>query len=106
MPDYIIAYRGGNKPASQEEGEANMQRRQAWLADMGEKVVNPGFPLANTRIVSSSSVSADGGADAMSGFTIVSADDQDEALKMAKACPFLDTGGTLEISEMMKLPGK
>lgn len=24
--------------------------------------------------------------------------------EMAKACPFLDTGGTLEVAEMMQLP--
>jgi hypothetical protein len=27
------------------------------------------------------------------------------ALEMAKACPFLDIGGSLEVSELMQMPG-
>jgi hypothetical protein len=41
----------------------------------------------------------------MSGFTIIEADSDEAALSMAKACPFLDVGGSLEVSEMMQMPG-
>lgn len=41
----------------------------------------------------------------MSGYTIVEADSMDAALEMAKACPFLDVNGSLEVSELMKMPG-
>ena len=40
----------------------------------------------------------------MSGYSIVKADSMDTALEMARVCPFLDTGGTLEVAEMMQLP--
>jgi len=30
----------------------------------------------------------------------------DAALSAAKACPFLDIGGTLEVSELMQMPIK
>jgi hypothetical protein len=29
----------------------------------------------------------------------------DEALSIAKDCPFLDIGGSLEVSEIMQVPG-
>ncbi len=69
----------------------------------GDATVNPGTPLAKTRIVSSSGVSEDGGSNSMSGFSVVQADNMDAALEMARVCPFLDTGGTLEVAEMIEM---
>lgn len=103
MSNYIIAYHGGRKPSSPEEGASQMARWKAWVAGLGDAAVNPGQPLTNTRIVSSDGVSDDGGVNAMSGYSIVSADSMEAALEIAKACPFLDTGGTLEVAEMMSL---
>jgi len=42
----------------------------------------------------------------MSGFTIVEAGDMEQALTIARACPFLDVGGSLEVSELMQMPGR
>ncbi|MCH7936650.1 MAG: hypothetical protein IH994_06115 [Proteobacteria bacterium] len=103
MTDYIIAYHGGNKPATPEEGAKHMAKWQAWVDGLGDAAVNPGTPLGKSRIVSSSGVSDDGGANPMSGFSIVKADNMDAALEMAKECPFLETGGTLEVAEIMKM---
>ncbi len=103
MPNYIIAYRGGKKPESPEERAQQMGKWQAWVGGLGDAAVNPGTPLGGTRIVSADGVSDDGGADPMSGFTVVSADTMDAALEMAKACPYLDIGGTLEVAEMMEM---
>jgi len=103
MPDYIIAYHGGNKPASPEEGAEHMGKWKAWIVGLGDAAVNPGTPLGNTRIVSSTGISDDGGSNPMSGYSIVKADSMDAALEIAKACPFLDIGGTLEVAEVMKM---
>jgi len=48
---------------------------------------------------------SDGGTVGMSGYTIIEADSMEAALSVAKACPFLEVGGTLEVSELMKMPG-
>jgi len=103
MPDYIIAYHGGNKPESPEAGAEQMAKWQAWVNDLGDAAVNPGTPLGKSCFVSADGVSEDGGANAMSGFSVVKADSIDAALEIAKACPFLDTGGTLEVAEMMEM---
>ena len=42
----------------------------------------------------------------MSGYTIIEADSMETALEMAKACPFLDIGGSLEVSELAEMPGQ
>ena len=39
----------------------------------------------------------------MSGFTIIEADSAEEALEIAKDCPFLEIGGSLEVSELIQM---
>jgi hypothetical protein len=41
----------------------------------------------------------------MSGFTIIESETIEKALEVAKACPFLEIGGSLEVSELMQMPG-
>jgi hypothetical protein len=103
MANYIIAYRGGSKPASPEAGAAQMQKWKAWVADLGSAAVNPGTPLSGTRIVSSSGISEEMDSSVLSGFSVVEAASLDDALVMAQKCPFLETGGTLQVSEMMQM---
>jgi hypothetical protein len=103
MPNYIIAYHGGRKPESPEEGENQMNKWKAWVGALGDAAVNPGTPLGKSRIVGADGMSDDGGPNAMSGFSVVKADSIEAALDMARACPFLDTGGTLEVAEMMEM---
>jgi hypothetical protein len=39
----------------------------------------------------------------MSGYTVVPSDSMEKALEIARACPFLDIGGFLEVSELMRM---
>ena len=80
-----------------------MAKWKAWVDDLGDACVNPSTPLGQSRIVSAAGVSDDGGSNAMSGFSVVMAADIDAALEMAKRCPFLDIGGTLEVAEMLEM---
>ena len=103
MAEYIIAYHGGKKPESPEEGAKHMAKWKAWVGDLGDAVVNPGTPLGPSKTVSSDGVSDDGGPNPLSGFSIVKADSMDAAIEMAKACPTLDLDGTLEVAQVMKM---
>ncbi len=102
MPNYIIAYHGGKKPESPEEGAKHMAKWKAWLGGLGDAVVNPGTPLGMSKTVSADGVSDGGGPNALTGFSVVKADSMDAALEMAKGCPFLDIG-TLEVAEMKEM---
>jgi hypothetical protein len=103
MANYILAYHGGKKPESPEEGAKHMAKWKAWVGGLGDAAVNPGTPLGKSRIVSSSGVSDDGGSNPMSGFSVVKADSMDAALEMAKECPTLELDGTIEVAEMMEM---
>ena len=105
MAQYVIAYIGGNRPDTEEEGKQHMEKYMAWLADLGEAAVSPANPLANTHTVSPDGEVSAGSLTSMSGYTIVLADSIDDAIAIAKECPFLDVGGSLEVSELMKMPG-
>ena len=102
MPDYIIAYHGGTKPESQEAGAKQMERWQAWLGGLGDAVVNPGTPLGQSKTITSSGVSDAEESSALTGFSMVKADNLDAALEMARSCPFLEIG-TLEVAEVMDM---
>ncbi|TDI56464.1 MAG: hypothetical protein E2O93_06050 [Alphaproteobacteria bacterium] len=103
MSNYILAYHGGKKPETPAEGAKNMAKWKAWVGGLGDAVVNPGTPLGKSRIVSSLGVSDDGGSNPLIGFSIVKADSMDAALAMARECPHLEIGGTLEVAEVMEM---
>ncbi|MFT5098893.1 MAG: hypothetical protein ACI9HY_001007 [Planctomycetaceae bacterium] len=103
MSQYIITYLGGNQPATPEEGKAHFAKYKEWLSSLGESAVSPANPLKNMHTVSPDGSVASGGSSSMSGYTIIEADSMESALGHAKACPFLDIGGSLEVSELIQM---
>ncbi len=106
MPQYVIVYLGGDKPSSPEEGKQRMSEYSEWITSLGDSAVSPANPLKDTKTVNSDGTVTAGGTTSMSGFTIIEADSMDAALLISKACPFLDMGGSLEVSELMQMPSK
>jgi len=102
MPDYVFAYHGGKKPESPEEGQKEMEKWGAWFAQMGDAVVNPGNPVGQSWTVSADGVSHEGGANPLSGFTVVRAESMEAAAAMAKGCPILSSG-SVEVAEVMEM---
>ncbi len=105
MPQFMVTYPGTPKPSSPEEGQKHMQKYMAWLPSLGDSAVSPANPIKNTNTVNPDGSVTSGGTTSMSGFTIIEAEAEDAALSIARACPFLDIGGSLEVSELMKMPG-
>lgn len=106
MPDFMITYLGGNKPSSPKEGKQHFSKYMEWLSSLGESAASPANPLKDTSTVNPDGSVTAGGATTMSGFTIIRADSMEAALSVAKSCPFLDIGGSLEVSELVQMPGK
>ncbi|MDH5406978.1 MAG: YciI family protein [Gammaproteobacteria bacterium] len=103
MKQFVFVYLGGNQPSSPEEASKHFEKYMGWLSSLGDAVVIPTIPLKDTTTVSPDGKIAEGGSSAMSGFTILKADSMDAALSIAKECPFLEIGGSLEVSEMMQM---
>ena len=105
MPQYVIVYLGGDQPSSPEEGEQHFTKYREWLSSLGDSAVSPANPFKNTSTVNSDGIVTTGSTTSMSGFTIIEVDSMETALEIAKACPFLDIGGSLEVSELIQMPG-
>lgn len=105
MPQFIIVYLGGNQPSSPEEGKKHFSKYMDWLSSLGDAVVSPANPLKDTCTVSPDGAVTNGGTTTMSGYTIIEADSMEGALTMAKTCPFLEISGSLEVSELVEMPG-
>ncbi len=102
MPNFIFAYHGGKRPDTPEAIEAEMQQWNNWYASMGDRLVDGGGPVGTSRTVTSSGVENNGGSNPLSGFTIIRADSQDDAVELAKGCPIV-SNGTVEVVEILEM---
>lgn len=99
MAKYVLAYKGGSRPESEAEQEAVMAAWTGWFGQLGAAVVDPGNPFGPSKAVAAGGAVSDGGPAGLSGYSIVSADDLDAAAELAKGCPVLTGGGTVEVYE-------
>jgi hypothetical protein len=106
MAQYAIVYLGGDQPSTPEEGKEHFSKYMDWISSLGDSAVSPSNPLKETSTVNSDGTVTTGGTTTMSGYTIIEVDSMDAALSIAKACPFLDIGGSLEVSELVEMPSQ
>ena len=106
MPQYIFVYLGGEHPSNPEEGQKHFEKYQQWLFSLGDAVVSPAIPFKDTHTVQANGTALPGSSTAMSGLSILRMESLKEALAAAQSCPFLEIGGTLEVSEMIEMSGK
>jgi len=106
MPQFVMTYLGGKQPSTPEEGQQHFAKYMEWLSSLGDAAVSPANPLKDTHTVNPDGTVTAGGETSMSGFTVLEAESMDAALSMAQACPFLEIGGSLEVSQLMQMPGR
>ncbi len=104
MSNYLFMYHGEDYPET-EEGRADvMTEWKAWFGTLGASIVDGGAPVGKSSTVHvGGKVSNDGGSNPVSGYTIVSADNQEAAIELAKSCPILTVNGTVEVAEAMNI---
>ncbi|MBO9395369.1 hypothetical protein J7400_01665 [Shimia sp. R9_2] len=104
MPKFMFIYHGGGRPETPEEGEKVMAAWMKWMEGIGADLVDGGNPAGMSKTVSADGVANDGGANPVSGYTLVNASDIDAACEIAKGCPILEGGmGTVEVAEAMEM---
>ena len=103
MPKFLFVYHGGSQPASPEEGEKVMAKWMSWIGGHGDTFVDGGAPVGLSKTVTSSGVADDGGANPASGYSIVLAGDIAAAAEIAKGCPIHESGGSVEVAEIMEM---
>lgn len=105
MPKYVLAYHGGSMPETEEEKAKVMEAWGAWMGSLGDDLIDPGNPVGQSATVKADgSVAQDGGANPLSGYSLLNAPNQEAAIKAASGCPILQGGGTVEVAETFDIP--
>lgn len=102
MAKFVFFYTGGQMAGTPAEQEQVMQAWGAWFGALGDAVADPGAPFGNSATVGSGGI-ADAGASGGGGYSIVSADSLSDATALAKGCPVLAGGGTVEVYETIPM---
>jgi hypothetical protein len=98
MANYVLLSHGGTMPESPEEGAKVMAAWMSWYDSLGDTVVDRGNPLAiRKQVKPDGSVGGDSGS--VNGYVIIEADSVDEAVAIARGCPVLQGGSTLQVAE-------
>lgn len=104
MAKYLFVYHGGKKPDDPQEVEQVMQAWGDWLGSMGNKVIDGGNPVGmSTTVNSDGSVVDNGGSNPTSGYSIIEASSNEDAVNKAKDCPILLSGGSIELAEIIDM---
>ena len=104
MAKYIYVYHGGEHPKTEEEIAGVMGQWKSWLGGMAESLVDGGNPVGmSTTVHSDGTTTEDGGSNPVGGYTLVNADSKDKAVEMAKGCPILMAGGSVEVAECIEI---
>jgi hypothetical protein len=101
MADFVLLYRGGSTPESEEERAAVTDAWTSWFGELGGAVKDGGNPFTESaRHVRAYGSIGDVPASGMAtGYSIVQAGSLDEATAVAKGCPVLTSGGEIEVYE-------
>jgi hypothetical protein len=104
MAKYLFVYHGGSHPETEAEHAAVMEAWGSWFGSMGSAVVDGGNPVGKSSTVQSNGgVTADGGANPVSGYSLIEAPSLDDALAKAGTCPILAAGGSVEVAEAIDM---
>ena len=100
MANFLLVYKGESEPpSSEEEGQKVMAAWMGWFGSMGEAVVDGGNPISGSKSVASNGTVSDGAASGLTGYSVIKADSLDSAATLAKGCPLLADGGSVEVYE-------
>jgi hypothetical protein len=99
MANYVLVYKGGGMPQTDAERERIMAQWGEWFGVLGQSLVDGGNPFGPSSTISSEGNVKDGAASGLTGYSIFKADNMPAATKLAKGCPILSSGGTIEVYE-------
>jgi hypothetical protein len=99
MAKYLLSYRGGGMPATEKEQAKVMAAWNKWYTKLGAAIVDGGNPIGQSQLITATGDVKKAGKSAISGYTIIEAKSIDAAVKLAKGCPIIKSGGTVEVGE-------
>lgn len=100
MAKYLFVYHGGENPETEQEVAEVLDAWGTWLGSMGAAVIDGGNPVGKSTTVNPDGTTTDnGGANPVSGYSLIEASDLDDAVAKARGCPILQANGSIELAE-------
>jgi len=111
MSEFTFLYRGRDMAASPEQMQKTMEKWLAWFKQLESRGVlkQMGNPLEITGKVvkGQQKLVLDGpfaeAKDVIGGYSVVEAKDLDHAAELAKGCPILEVGGSVEVRPIQRM---
>jgi hypothetical protein len=111
MAEYLYLYRGGRRGETASESEQIMARWMNWFKELtaSGNLKDGGQPLeAEGKIVNDKRGTITDGPfaeakDVVGGYTLVQTESLARAAELARGCPILERGGSVEVRPIMKL---
>jgi hypothetical protein len=97
MASYVFSFR---VPTDYRPNAGTPAEWQAWFGSLGSSLVDVGRAVTDY-----ASLGEVGGGSRMVAYSVVSAEDPDSALALAKDCPVLRVGGGVEVGPVMEGAG-
>jgi len=100
LAKYLFVYHGGAAAPDPSQRKAIMDAWGAWFGSLGAAVIDGGNPVGPSSTVrADGSLASGGGANPVSGYSLISASSLEDAHAKARGCPLLKAGGSIEIAE-------
>lgn len=111
MSEFTYLFRGRDTTASPEERQKHTEKWIAWFKELGAKghIKDPGHPLDGSgKVVQGKQKVVNDGPyaetkDVVGGYTLIEAKDLAHAVELAKGCPILEVGGSVEVRPIQKM---
>jgi hypothetical protein len=98
MPKFVFTFR---VPSDYRPNEGTPAEWQAWFGELGTALVDVGHAVSEYASLGE----VGGSGSRMVAYSVVSAENMDGALALAKDCPVMRVGGGVEIGPVMEVAG-
>ena len=102
MSNFLLLYHGGSRPEDPAGQAQVMKAWTDWFGELGSALVDGGNPASQTRQIASDGAVTNVNGGAPTGYSIIKAADMDSAVALAKGCPVLQGGASLQVVETME----
>jgi hypothetical protein len=97
MPKFVLTY---HHPTGYTSTPESMAAWMSWFEDMGDQLIDQGKPAVARTTLGNISVEET----YFGGYSLISADDFEAAVVVAKGCPALSRGGGVAVGQLGEVP--
>ena len=103
MANFLFVYYGGKMETDPKLAKKSMAEWMAWFEKLGKAVVDGGNPTQAGKVVSKTGVKSGAMGEAVTGYSVISAQNLEAAVEIAKTSPQIGAGGQIAVYSIMSM---